>query len=210
MPRTKRAKVPFPFRFPRKPHSRVHGPQGHKSYPAYKPWLRDEFEFRCVYCLTRERWSADGHKRFGIDHVKAKSRHTKLTCEYDNLVYCCSNCNSLKSTKIGLPDPCETSFHKHLKLLRSAHFVGLTPLGKRLVEYLMLNSEDRVNDRRVHLYFFETQRRVKHDILRSRFGYPPDLPALAKLKPPKGNSRPEGLKASHFVRQQRGDLSPYY
>ncbi len=33
-------------------HQRRHGPRGYTSYRAYKPWLRDEFAFRCVYCLS--------------------------------------------------------------------------------------------------------------------------------------------------------------
>src|SRR6478672_3076703 len=81
--------IPPPFHFPKKAHCRRHGPRGHTTYPAYKPWLRDEFEFRCVYCLTREQWSADGHNSFSIDHVQPKSRHRNLTNDYDNLVYAC-------------------------------------------------------------------------------------------------------------------------
>ena len=210
MPRTKRAKLPHPFRFPLKPHCRLHGPQGHKSYTAYKQWLRDEFAFRCVYCLTRERWSADGQNRFSIDHIKPKSRHRKLITDYDNLVYACQRCNTLKSAKLGLPDPCQTNLSKHLKLLHSAKFVGLTPEGKRLVEYLRLNAPERVSDRRMQLYFFQTPARHPKEILDSTFGYPEDLPDLVKLKPPKGNSRPEGVKASHYVRRQRKELPDYY
>ncbi len=43
-----------PFRYPDGPHQRRHGPRGYASYESYRPWLRDEFAFRCVYCLTRE------------------------------------------------------------------------------------------------------------------------------------------------------------
>jgi hypothetical protein len=204
-------KVPFPFQFPSTAHCRVHGPQGHKSYLAYKPWLRDEFEFRCVYCLTRERWSADGQNRFSVDHVKPKSRHAELTCEYDNLVYACIRCNTLKSTKLGLPDPGKTSLSKHLKLLSpSGIFKWLTPEGRRLIEYLMLNSEDRVVDRRFYLSMYDTQRSWPEDILESRFAYPSDLPDLAKRKPPKGNGRPGGIKTSYYLRQARGELPHYY
>lgn len=210
MPKIKKAKVPHPLRFPTKRHCRVHGPQGHQTYTAYKPWLRDEFQFRCVYCLTRELWSADGQNRFSIDHVKPKSIHADLTCDYDNLVYACGRCNTLKSTKMGLPDPCETSLHEHLKLLSTGKFVGLTPEGTRLVEYLMLNSELRVADRQLQLFLFDAQDRCPEYILKLRFGYPTDLPDLAKLKPPKGNSRPNGLKSTHYVRRQQRKLSEYY
>jgi 5-methylcytosine-specific restriction endonuclease McrA len=206
----KKFSVPSPFQFPKKAHCRRHGPQGHVTYPAYKPWLRDEFEFRCVYCLTREQWSADGHNSFSIDHVQPKSRHRKLTNDYDNLVYACIRCNTLKSTKLGLPDPCQSSLAKHLKLLPDGRFTGQTPEGVRLVQYLMLNSPDRVGDRLFHLYTFQTQNRVRQDMLRLRFGYPPNLPDLSKLKPPKGNQRPKGLEGSYYVRQQLGRLPPYY
>jgi hypothetical protein len=39
------------FTYPHSFHVRRHGPCGYHDYRAYKPWLRDKFEFRCVYCL---------------------------------------------------------------------------------------------------------------------------------------------------------------
>jgi hypothetical protein len=38
------------FAYPRAARSRRHGPCGYAHYSLYKPWLRDEFQFRCVYC----------------------------------------------------------------------------------------------------------------------------------------------------------------
>jgi hypothetical protein len=35
---------------------------------------------------------------------------------------------------------------------------------------------------------------------------PIDLPNLARLRPPGGNSRPAGVDASHFARRARGEL----
>ncbi len=37
-----------PFIYPARPHTRRHGPQGYAGYASYRPWLRDEFSFRCV------------------------------------------------------------------------------------------------------------------------------------------------------------------
>ena len=48
------------FVYPEVPHSRRHGPKGYADCYQYHPWLRDEFSFRCVYCLSRERWGK-GH-----------------------------------------------------------------------------------------------------------------------------------------------------
>src|SRR5258708_6259440 len=45
-----------PFQYPAAPHVRRHGPQGYADAASFRPWLRDEFTFRCVYCLQREVW----------------------------------------------------------------------------------------------------------------------------------------------------------
>jgi hypothetical protein len=42
------------FTYPAEPHLRRHGPQGYVDAASYRPWLRDDFAFRCVYCLFRE------------------------------------------------------------------------------------------------------------------------------------------------------------
>lgn len=47
------------FRYPKDLQRRRHGPRGYLRYESYKPWLRDEFRFRCTYCLCRERWFPD-------------------------------------------------------------------------------------------------------------------------------------------------------
>ena len=47
----------FPFEYPSEPHQRRHGPKGYADAASYSPWLRDEFSFRCVYCLKRETWT---------------------------------------------------------------------------------------------------------------------------------------------------------
>jgi hypothetical protein len=46
----------IPFVYPRAAPLRRHGPAGYAQYERYRPWLRDEFAFRCVYCLKREQW----------------------------------------------------------------------------------------------------------------------------------------------------------
>jgi hypothetical protein len=40
--------------------------------------------------------------------------------------------------------------------------------------------------------------------------YPADLPDLSTLRPPGGNTRPDGVAQSHFARQQRGELPDTY
>jgi hypothetical protein len=48
------------------------------------------------------------------------------------------------------------------------------------------------------------------DLLRRHLGYPANLPDLACLRPPGGNSRPEGIAGSSFERKRRGELPDIY
>src|SRR5436305_11449934 len=104
------------FVYSSQPHQRKHGPK-YTDYKSYKDWLRDEFTFRCVYCLERERWYPNGHAGFGVDHVlpKGQPQYEHLSCYYPNLVYACNRCNSAKRDRI-LIDPCEVAFAEHLRI----------------------------------------------------------------------------------------------
>jgi hypothetical protein len=57
------------FTYPDAEHVRRHGPQGYIDDEHYKPWLRDEFTFRCQYCRCREVWFPDGDRNFSVEHV---------------------------------------------------------------------------------------------------------------------------------------------
>jgi hypothetical protein len=41
-------------------------------------------------------------------------------------------------------------------------------------------------------------------------GFPDDLPDLSRLRPPGGNSRPEGIEESYFAQRQRGESPAFY
>lgn len=83
----------FPFSYPDKPHARRHGPSGYLRYESYRPWLRDEFCFRCVYCLARETWWRMG-RTFDIDHFLPVEHLPNSGQDYDNLLYACAGCNA--------------------------------------------------------------------------------------------------------------------
>ena len=61
-----------PFDYPAEPHQRRHGPQGYGSRESYRPWLRDEFAFRCVYRLNWELWQNSVGK-FAVEHFLPSS-----------------------------------------------------------------------------------------------------------------------------------------
>ena len=98
------------FEYPKTPHIRRHGPSGYKDYASFKDWLRDEFSFRCVYCLHREQWYNRG-ATFHVEHFTPSALEPFRTCDYTNLLYACATCNEAKCDILGLPDPCEVAFH---------------------------------------------------------------------------------------------------
>ncbi len=60
------------FDYPEPRGQRRHGPANYAAYESYRPWLRDEFDFRCVYCLKRETWGQVSFE-FELDHFAAQS-----------------------------------------------------------------------------------------------------------------------------------------
>lgn len=91
------------FQFPTHPHRRRHGPLGYASAAQFREWLRDEFAFRCVYCLEREQWvNPTGH--FHAEHFEPAAQQPNLELEYDNLLYACHVCNAIKQDRV-VPNP---------------------------------------------------------------------------------------------------------
>jgi hypothetical protein len=198
--------------YPRAPHERIHGPGGYTDYSSFKDWLRDEFEFRCIYCLTRETWRDDGAQGFGVDHVLAKSTHRHLECEYTNLVYCCNRCNSAK-LKDELLDPCREAFSVHVLIGDEGQVQWLTVEGERMVRKLRLNDQHRVRFRQTLIRLARCAAQKPDgdtaQALRYFLGYPYELPDLSKLSPPR-NSKLNGIEKSHFERRRRGELPDTY
>ena len=83
-----------PFTYPPTAHVRRHGPGGYVDYASYRPWLRDEFAFRCVFCLRREQWGR-ALAEFEIDHLVPVSIRPDQGTDYDNLLLACGgNCSN--------------------------------------------------------------------------------------------------------------------
>lgn len=203
------------FQYPVQPHRRKHGPMGYVDYTSFKDWLRDEFAFRCVYCLVREQWSPVGLASFAVEHHKPKSlpEYQALLCVYENLVYACSRCNSFKLQHVVL-DPCTVAFGDHLRVHPDGQIEGLTPEGKNLIAKIRLQ-DPLVRQIRVQYLTLESLYLQQPDNLKVRllyhdaFGFPDDLPNLAALRPP-DNSRPEGLADCYYQQRAEGRLPSVY
>lgn len=197
-------RAPDPFRYPAKPHVRRHGPQGYDSYESYRDWLRDEFTFRCIYCLRRERWT-QRKGEFDIDHFNPQSKRLDLRTAYDNLVLSCHTCNLDKSNGI-LPDPHEVAYGKCIKVNDDGTVKALNADGEILIDELDLDAESKNEYRKWILdgtrAAFDSK---NNDQLAQYLGLPADLPNLSKKRSPK-NSRLKGIQDSWFERKRRGEV----
>lgn len=205
----------MPFQYSQEPHDRKHGPSGYEDYSSYKEWLRDEFVFRCAYCLERERWYPSGAAAFGVDHVLPKSDpdHAHLLCNYGNLVYACNRCNSAKSDERIL-SPCTASFAEHLDVDSDGSIWGLTPEGRDLIDILGLDLVDPTKNRRYFLKLTALIQRYPEDaelreLYSHSFGFPDNLPDLSRLRPME-NTKPEAMQNSYHCQRQRGTLPRIY
>jgi len=200
--------------FPAKAHKRRHGPAGYTNYHSYKEWLRDDFVFRCAFCLLRERWYPNGQASFSVDHLIPQSLDKSKACDYENLLYACLSCNSLKRDLCDIPDPSLEAYGAHLQTNDDGTIMPLTPKGSILIETFHLNEPMRVDYRvrMLRLFRFVTTNNVDRQavqVVRQSFGFPHDLPDLRRLRPPR-NRRPRGVSTCFFVLREKGKLPDIY
>jgi hypothetical protein len=202
------------FAYPSLPHRRRHGPRGYRHPDSYKPWLRDDFRFQCVYCLCRERWFPDGDAHFSVEHLHPQSVAPERRTDYANLIYSCCQCNAAKRDADWLLDPCDEALAKHLEVLEDGTIRGLTQQGLELIQVCRLNRPKLTSFRRGLLECLRTLSKNRNAevaaLLRQCLGFPANLPRLAALRPPEGNGRPEGIAESAFERQRRSELPEIY
>jgi 5-methylcytosine-specific restriction endonuclease McrA len=198
------------FTYPRSRHIRRHGPRGYRDYRSYKPWLRDEFAFRCVYCLWRERWCADGDQMFSVDHLLPRTTHPGRLCDYDNLVYACCQCNALKQEATPVLNPCEEALGQHREIHSDGSVRALTARGAEQIALCRLNRPRLQEARRMMLELVSMLTASRSEearaLLRELCGFPDNLPHIATLRPPAGNTHPEAIVNSYYAKRQRGDL----
>ena len=206
--------TPHPFVYSPAILARRHGPRSYDPFGGYKPWLRDEFTFRCVYCLEREVWYPDRADSFSVDHLIPQSQSPALIGEYANLVYACRRCNSHRGVELTF-DPAADIIADHIQLTETGVMFGLTPDGLRMITLLRLNESPALDVRRKYLDISElfaampANERIARLYMRE-FGYPHDMPDLRTLRPPGGNSNPGSEDACYFARAERGELPATY
>lgn len=202
------------FQYPAEPHRRRHGPRGYTSYRSYKPWLRDEFCFRCVYCLCREQWEPNGQDAFSVEHLRSQVTDPLLATDYENMIYACSICNAYRGDELLPFDPCDEAMATHLRVLGHGTVEARTIAGEQLIEICHLNRPALIEFRNYLLDLTRLLVRTRSTqavrTLQRVMGFPSDLPNLANRRPPGGNNRPDGIGTSYLERRKRGDLPGVY
>ncbi len=196
-----------PYAYPARPHRRRHGPAGYSTYESYRPWLEDEFTFRCIYCLNRKVWSPTNI--WAIDHLISQDEDPRLVCDYNNLVFACQFCNQQKLAN-RVPDPCRVAYGNCLHVESDGKVMPLNRHGERLVNVIRLNHPRFVEERLKTMRLLTILAEHAPVEFQRLMGFPSDLPDLSSLKPPQGNRRPEGISESYFERKNRGDLPSVY
>lgn len=195
------------FRYASSPHVRRHGPDGYVDYASFRPWLRDEFSFRCVYCLLREQWGRVTGE-FDLDHFEPQSIEPDAELEFDNLLYACHGCNLRKGSR-AVPDPSVELTAESIRLYPDGSIVGLTDDADRLIRVLCLNSPRYRQWRQMWMRIVELAEEHEPSLFRQLMGYPDELPDLQRCNAP-ANSRSEGIASSAFERRERGELPDTY
>ncbi len=198
----------MPFSYPMNRHTRRHGPAGYSSYASYRPWLRDEFLFRCVYCLKREQWDIVIKGKYHIDHYRPQVHNPGDVLQYENLLYACATCNLAKGKEL-IPNPCHYMLANSVIIFEDGRIKGTTSEAKRVIKVLGLDDTEYCEFRRLTIDTIALARQMKPDLFRRYMQYPDELPNLADLRPP-DNIRPEGVQESYYAQRERRQLPAVY
>ena len=196
-----------PFSYPHTPHVRRHGPSGYTDYSSYRPWLRDEFTFRCVYCLKREQWGIV-RGTYHLDHFLPQAHNPASSVDYDNLLYACGSCSSAKRD-LTVSNPSECMLEPFVIVREDGTIESTNPDAEKVIRVLGLDDPEYREFRRLWIDILAMSRLHRPELYRRLMTFPDDLPDLATLRP-SGNSRPGGVQESWKARRDRGELPDTY
>lgn len=193
---------PFPYEYPLTPLVRKHAPSYPTQWEPHRDWLRDDFDFRCVYCLQRERW-VKRRAVFAIDHIVPRVAGG-APYGYGNLAYACASCNSAKSDS-AVPHPGQYACGKCVEVDDEGRIRAKNREGQLLIRALLLDDEENTETRRGWIRILNTL--AKHDLgqFEQMMSFPDDLPDLQLKRSPK-NAKPNSWKQSHRGMNNAGKI----
>jgi hypothetical protein len=191
-----------PFLYPTKGFVRRHHPV-YTSYESYRPWLRDEFCFRCVYCLWREQWTGKSGI-FALDHFLPQTTSPGKRTTYNNLVYSCVPCNLAKG-KRRVSDPTTVLTRRNVNVRSNGTMVGRTKNAKKIISVLGLDSTEMTTFRDTVIETVALAKNASPSTYQKLMGFPAELPNLKRCKP-KSNRRPRSYLKSWYELRKAGKL----
>ncbi len=151
------------------------------DYTRYRLLLRVDFRHRCAYCLRHE-FFVGGEAGMEIDHHRPQagaSARPDLVSVYENLYWCCGECNQNKGDTWPTPadydagrrflDPCraEDDHDRHLRAGDDGTLTPLTEIGVYTSEHLLLWRESLAYHR-ARCLRWQTERQALLDVLATR------------------------------------------
>jgi hypothetical protein len=124
----------------------------YRDYNDYRTRLRQDFQYRCAYCLLHE-YFLGGEAGCCIDHhrpLRGRYARPDLIADYNNLYWCCRECNENKGDFWPSPDdyhsglrfldPCQPQddHDLHWRILPNGTLEPLTLTGKYTIRRLKL------------------------------------------------------------------------
>jgi hypothetical protein len=146
-------------------------PRRYRAYTRYRSLLRRDFQHRCAYCLTHERYLG-GEAGCAIDHHRPqRGLHARPDLEHDyaNLYWTCQECNTNKGDTwpdaeeeadgMRFLDPClpDDDHDLHWRTQPDGSVEAITPAGEYTIEHLKL-WRDQLAYHRARAYRWQQER----------------------------------------------------
>ncbi|ETW97976.1 MAG: hypothetical protein ETSY2_43555 [Candidatus Entotheonella gemina] len=146
---------------------------------------------------------------FDLDHFTPQCIEPEKREDYDNLVYACHSCNLTKGDQ-KCPDPSSVLTSDQVIVHADGALEALTQEAERLIRILDLDDEECRAWRRIMIRIIELAEERDQELDKQLMGFPDDLPDLSRLRPPGGNTRPDGIRESYFEVRRYGELPATY
>jgi hypothetical protein len=146
---------------------------------------------------------------FSLDHFLPVSVHPKHKRSYDNLLYACAACNLAKGATL-VPDPAQVLVDGAVRVHEDGRIEARTRAARRIIRLLGLDGREETEARLLWIGIIALAQRSDPALYQRLMGFPDDLPDLRRLRPPGGNTRPDGVARCFHAQKRQGKLSATY